>query len=669
MKKLFLSLALGLGVAGMANAAETPYDITWSSGTSYSSSLTISNMTVPSLSTVWGTFPEGTLIGVGNNKPVYLTGPNGFTRTCNLGQASSYDPVTEQAIKLPAIKITFADAPLSVKVPGVYTATIPASSFSINGVANVEFTTEFNIEDTRSFLPVDLEITPDPAPGQCGVINGFNIFINNTDENGSRIYSSLGVKYGAKATLLINGTETREYDIVSRSTNAKNLKFGLKLPEGQTFWEPGTYTVTYPEGSILLQSQTSTTYYTNKTLVYNYYIAGEPTPPDTPGTNVKPGILPAEGSEITALAGIEMECPEGYLFKLDETARFNVNRPDGSVIEYQPELSPNNMYLYLRGEEIEFAPGAYTVNVPKGAFSYVGGDSKAVPTNGFDIKYDVKGGNLGDLAYTLSDEEGDITGDTHNTYSVKYFYLKFNETVTPTQIIRTKVVYPDGSVKYASTSWSSANQRFLIFMNYPSMKGRYEITIPAAIACADGVFNKEIKFTVNYLDKTQEEIVCTTTPENGSTVSELNALYVNLDPTLYSSASLYLSGITKSYFANDDDPENPQMQYLKTTTNPLQFYILLDETVKEKGDYSWTIPENSFVVTKNDGTQVLSTAMKFFWSIRGGSDVAEAFSEDVTLFTVYDANGVCVLKDGSREDLKKLGKGMFIINGKSFILR
>lgn len=659
MKKLFTTLALGLAAVSMA-WADCPYEINWSSGSSYATSTPIdSDMQVVSLQTIWGTFPEGTTIAVGNDKQVHITGQD-VDRTTTLGQATQYDAVTQTVINLPAIKITFQYAPLSISAYGDYTATIPANSFSINGVGNDQFDVTFTVKDTRVFTPIDLDCTATPAPGTYTDLNNFNVDINKYDENGNVKYVSKGVKQGAKGTIAMVGGESKEFDIITRSTSTGSIRYGLKL-DSYTIYENGTYIVTWPEGSFLLGDNTSSALYTNKELKYEYIISN--------GTSMRPNITPAPGT-LTALGGIEFEAPGDYLMAIPAGTVFTVTCPNGDVKQLDADVSQNNMYIYLRGQDIFYEPGEYTVEVPKKGITFIDSDSKTLPSIGFKLKYTVTGGSPGDLAYTLTDSEGEITDNIRNTYKLDYFYVTFDKDVTPTQFVRSKVVYPDGSVKYAaSTSWSSANKRFMIFMNFPKEYGKYEITFPAAAACADGVFNKDITFTVNYLDQTQEELTCYSTPQSGSTVTELQNMSVSLDPDKYTSASPYLGGITKTYFANDDDQEHPEMQYLHTSGDPLMLSITLDNKITEPGDYTWSIPENSILAVKKDGTQVLNKPINFFWSVRTSDSVAESFSDDVTEFNVYDLNGVCILKNGSREELNSLGKGIYVINGKTFILR
>lgn len=619
-------------------------------------------MTVPSLSTIWGTFPEGTAIVVGQNKKVSMTGPNNYSRTYNLGQASKWDDDSQSTVSLPAIKLVFKDAPLSLNTPGDYTASIPADAFTINGTGNEQFCVTFTVADNRVYTPTDLDWMADPTPGQYQTLNRLKVKMSTLDSNGKTEYLQKGVKYGAKGIVAKEGGETKEYDIETSATETGYLGYRLVLGTGAEIHEDGVYTVTYPEGSFLIGSNSSSKLYTNKELTFTYTISS--------GTTMKPNITPAPGT-VTALGGIEFEAPDNYYFSIAENAEFPITLPDGTEKKCTATLSPNAMYIYLRTDSIEYAKGMYTVTIPQKSINFIGTDGNPMPTAGFTLTYNVTGGELGDLAYTVSDQNGVVDVNNINTYSLESFYVKFDKEVTPTNNLLSKVKYPDGSVKNLTVSWSGSNKRFLIFMNYPKTKGNYEVTFPAAAACADGVFNKEITLHINYLDKNLEDLKCTSTPENGATVESLQNLYVNFDADTYKSVTPYNGGITMTYFYNDEitDEKDREMQYLKTTTNPLQLYVVLDNEMKEVGDYTWTIPENSINAEKQDGTQVINKSMNFCWSIRQTGGVSEAFADDVKSFDVYSIDGAAILKDATRDQINTLGKGLYIINGRTFIIR
>ena len=76
----------------------------------------------------------------------------------------------------------------------------------------------------------------------------------------------------------------------------------------------------------------------------------------------------------------------------------------------------------------------------------------------------------------------------------------------------------------------------------------------------------------------------------------------------------------------------------------------------------------SIIGVKEDGSQVMATAMKFFWSIRPVGVVSVGMDKEA-VYNVYDINGVSVIRNGKAEDLDNLDKGVYIINGKTFIIR
>lgn len=251
-----------------------------------------------------------------------------------------------------------------------------------------------------------------------------------------------------------------------------------------------------------------------------------------------------------------------------------------------------------------------------------------------------------------------------------YVFLTFAEDVSPVEMNYTKLIYPDGSVHYARTTWSTGAKRFMINILdlYPKQYGTYKVSVPAGICYnGNGQFNNAIDFELNFMDRNMVDINCTVDPESGSTVSSLTTISL-FAPSDYKEIYPTNGGITMTYFYNDDDPEARTMYYLKTV-NETTMSITLDNEIKEIGDYTWSIPADAVRGVKNDGTQVIGNAMAFFWSIRESGVVNPIGDGADTLYTVYTLDGTLVLDKVKAEDLNRLGKGMYVINGRTYILR
>lgn len=672
MKKFLLALAVVL-TAGISFAAE--YNIKWYRGSSFSVKEPISDdMKVVSIGQVYGMFENGETIKVNEGFTATVSGP-GLNRTPAISQptVSKKEPNGDITLILqPGIGFSFTVMPtVPKKDPGEYTAVIPAGAFTVDGVANEEFSVKFIVEDSRTYTAKeDLEfelVEPKNANVQEFTKFSFRISRKVDDEV---VYTNEGVKPGAKATVQRTGSdEVLTYDVVTDTyTMAGYFGYMLKIEDKSKLNVPGIYTVTIPEGTVRLgYEKDPTIFYTNTELKFNFGVG------QLSHTPQKPILNPEEG-EYQALSGIEFEAPEGNIIPLvEENGKVKpivVTLPDGTKKEFIPENSFNQAYFYLYNPEVFTAAGKYTVSIPKDMFKFYNEEQGEIYTSGFDLEYNVTGGTFKDMECDMLDSSGNAIKSGTAAYKLDFVYVKFKEETTATPRLRAKVVYPDGSVKLAGISWSEANKRFMIDFGFPKQFGKYTVTFPAGAARNENnEFNNSFTFSIEYLEKQQEKLMCTTSPASGSTVGELFDLYL-IAPEGFSKIEPQLSGITPTYFYNDEDQEGTkQMQYIQAIdNNDTRMKITLNSPVTEVGDYTWLIPENSIRATKNDGTQVLGKAMTFFWSIRK-TGVVDTVLEDETVFNVYTIGGVCVIRNGNRDDLKSLEKGIYIINGKTFIFR
>lgn len=674
MKKILLAFAAVLAVS-ISFAAE--YNIKWYRGTTFSQKEPVADdMKVQSAGQFYGMFENGEKIVVNDGVEAAVSGPNGFSKSRKISQPSvrkegeTGDNIT--LILQPGF--CFSAQPISGQTdPGEYTAVIPAGAFTIDGTENEEFSVTFIIEDTRTFTPkadLKFELT-DPAKTSVDKLTKI-VFRVSSKVNDATAYTNEGVKAGVKATVTRKETDGKEtvftYGVATEPAVATYFGYKVVVDDFTELNVPGTYTVVIPEGAVQLgDCEASDVFYTNVELKFTISVGA------ASYTSQKPVVTPAEG-ELQALSGIEFEAPEGNIMPLVTTGGavkpIVVTLPDGSTREFTPENSFNQAYFYLYNSEVFTTPGQYKVTIPKEMFKYVNDEQGEILSSGFDLNYTVTGGaGNKDIDYDLLDTSGNTFKTEITTYKLDFVYLTFKEDINATPRLKAKVEYPDKTVKTAGVSYSVANKRFMIDFGFPKQYGEYKVTFPAGAALnADKKFNNEIQFKVTFLEQQKAVINCTTSPQSGSRVSELLDIYL-IAPDDVERMERVNGGITMTYFYNDEDQDNREMEYLQEVSgNAKRLKITLENPVTEQGDYTWLIPANSIRCTKTDGTQVLNTAMTFFWSIRNTGIVDTVLEED-TVFNVYTIGGVCIIRNGSREDLKSLERGMYIINGKTFIFR
>lgn len=643
----------------------------WYYGTAYDRKLPVDG-TLQGLSILFGMLEDGRVLRVKSGRPnATITGPEGYSKTSEIVQVRTYDAASQQTVDVNGFRIDGTVNSVTVTVPGEYTVTIPAGTLTINGYDNAAFTAKFTVKDSRTYEPTDFNYDVRPSPNDPEIISltYFQIFLSANDSQGNRIYRPLGVKHNATATIAKAGGATVELPFVSNeSVTTGNIGYRIAFSNDLSF-KNGVYTVTIPEGTMLIGSETSSTYYTNKELKYVYKFAGSS---DTEYTSTLPTITPAQGGSLKGFAGVMFESPSEDLLMRPgkDVTGYELTLPNGTTTKHELITAPNGMMINIPFYQTYMEPGQYRLTVPRDGLIYVDYVSGTeYHSNGFELVYNVTGGQIGDMEYTLSSQTGTINNDRTDVYNMDYVFVKFAEEVTPVDMIYSKVVYPDGTTHYARTTWSGgANQRFMINFNYPKTLGLYKVTVPAG-ACynAEGKFNQEFSFELNYIDRSMVDIPCTVDPENGSFVSSLKTINI-FAPADFTEIYGTNGGITMTYFYNNDDPEHREMQYLKTVT-PTNMSIVLDEEVTKVGDYTWYIPADAIRGKKTDGTQVVGNAMSFFWSIREGGIVNAVSDGADTLFTVYTLDGTLVMNKVTNEDLNRLPKGTYIINGRTYILR
>lgn len=653
--------------------------IVWYSGKDSQSRVPLgTDNTIQALSMMFGMIEDGALVNVVKRPLATITGPEDYNVTGEIIQATEYNFTTGEVEKLPGFKFNCrGTSTTDINIPGEYTFSIPAGAFTVDGNPNEAFTKTVIVKDLRTYTTVPANFfTVNPATeSNLNELEFFNLRFSNKDAQGNTIYGGASVKPHAYGTVTKDNGEPVKLNFKSSAAPSTDLiQYKLVITDDHVFSDPGKYVVNIPAGTMVFRSEdTPTIWYTNPELTYTYTIRGGGVA-DKTYTNTRPTITPAEG-EILAFDGVEFESPElgAYWMYLcpegGNNVKFTVTLPDNTVDEYEPTVSANNSYIFCPFYEVYTTPGTYKLTVPKGSFKYVDGDGKEYYTNGFELTYNVKGGEKTDMSYTLSTADKEIANDA-TLYNLSHIYVKFDDSVSGLKMIYSKVTYPDNSVKYARTSWSETNKRFLIDFQFPTQKGTYKVSFPAgATSNSEGKFNNGIEFTINLAETKTGEIECTTEPTNGDTVNELYTLYLNA-PEGYTELKRVNGGITMSYFYNDEDRDNRQMQYLAATNSPDCLMITLDEKIdgNKPGDYTWEIPAGSIIGVKEDGSQVMATAMKFFWSIRPVGVVSVGMDKEA-VYNVYDINGVSVIRNGKAEDLDNLDKGVYIINGKTFIIR
>ena len=202
--------------------------------------------------------------------------------------------------------------------------------------------------------------------------------------------------------------------------------------------------------------------------------------------------------------------------------------------------------------------------------------------------------------------------------------------------------------------------------------GVYTLTIPAGgVVEYEGTkTNTEQAYTWTIGDVPQEPTITTTTPAQGSTITEplteiLATWNINVDISFGGQEAYILD-------AEGNKVTTARAEYVYDTNHACidnQLNFVLDTPIETAyGNYTFVI-EAGYV---NDmGTATMANKeirIEYFLNINSGID---SITADATNgYMVYDINGILVMHTANAADLDRLDKGVYIINGvKVFINR
>ncbi len=573
-----------------------------------------------------------------------------------------------------------------VKDPGLYRVTFPAGAIYFNGEPCEEFTVNFNVQDNTVYTPTafDFEVSPlTNYPLERLVYP--QISINNFDDDSRDIYQSKGVSPTGDVTLTNVATnEVRVCPFSNVGGTVSRLVWEANINDDGPITTPGTYILRIPEGKIRLFEIATGKNVTNQALEYTFIVEQKKN-----YYNGAPQITPAAGN-VTAIQCLEINQPSGYAIALPSTILpFTFTLPDGTEKKVTPRDGWRGHTIYLDMDAPFTTKGEYTLSIPEGGILYykatsdgdIADESSPYLTKAQTVKYNVTWGEEADL---------DITTDPVNNSTIfkvlENVFFTFAEPVTPTYGLLATVKWPDGTtVHYPldgagnedktqlpyqyKVTYSQQNNRFMIGLHYPQMKGKYEITIPAGVAkTADGKINKAYTINVDWSEREVMDLDITSDPANGEKLSYIPQEIFLTIPSNVVKAQPADGGITTALFFTPG-AEVGVNRYIVDAGS--RFYVNLRQSYpwapEIEGLYTVQIPEASFICTLEDGREVFNAKKTFSWILDQNGGVYEVAVEDGHV-TVYDLNGRLILRNVEAEQLRTL-KGVYIVNGIKTILR
>lgn len=215
--------------------------------------------------------------------------------------------------------------------------------------------------------------------------------------------------------------------------------------------------------------------------------------------------------------------------------------------------------------------------------------------------------------------------------------------------------------------------------------GVFKFVIPAgAMKTADGALTKAIELTYTVTEKIiSGDVSYSFTPAETEVVSDLKEISLTLDGTyiMYGGSckvtlefpnGTTLSASYPTLSAGFVNGEKMEASYGDSYANTLTWTFGKANTVWVEGEYTLTIPAGKINV--NDlywdeyETKGNFPGCTGKWTLSTKTGVIGIFG-DAAEYNVYGTDGAPVILNGTAADVKTLAKGVYVINGRTFIIK
>ena len=432
--------------------------------------------------------------------------------------------------------------------------------------------------------------------------------------------------------------------------------------------EPGKYTVVFPAGAYTWQGEP------NEEFELVYYVGdmsqggGEEPEPDpsvklecTPDPSIPLASLETVSVSFVDYSGQILVYNDGAVYDKDGNKVATTTAAGGAqplVLNVSPVITTPGEYTirYNEGDLVVYAGGM--TNIPAFEITYVVEAPKVV-TYDFEPKpYTIDPSNTLNIAKLskFTFEVDGVASYINQEKNLIYVYDADNNVVT------TGTMLPD------SRSWIVGIEA--TFEEEITEEGTYTIVIPqgsfgdsvwAEANAESGRANPELRYEYvigNIYDFTYQSIF----PANNAEVVNLEFIEIETDLELAD----VKDNVINVYDANDQVVATGKF---RTRTDDTSFIVCEFDKKFAVGSYNVVIPKGTFGdarwYSQNCGRANAELILTYNVTIATG---VEYINSDDALFTVYSIDGVCLLRNAKYEDLKKLQKGFYIVNGKKIAL-
>ncbi|MBR2380732.1 MAG: hypothetical protein IKA86_07070 [Paraprevotella sp.] len=558
---------------------------------------------------------------------------------------------------------------------GIYSITVKGDDWSESNQNEHTYTITFKKNDEE--LPaIVYDFTPaSTTPAEGGTAVGmsmfsmmFNDYVNINMENSSTI-----TVYNAETDeAAYTGTLTPNW--MSRGMGL-NVVFDAPLAAG-------SYYITFAQGLFGNNAWVESGYTSgnaNPELTYRF------TAEELVVNTVPTTVTPADGTTLESLTAVKATFAHAFDMSNNlENEMPYVKDAEDNTIQTLRWVDINMVDNYTA---IEFAipetistPGTYTVVVPEGVVLLM---DDSYNTIGYNSKIEVTYIVTGEVAPVVYDFVPTSTNPENNGEGtgLSIFSMMFNDYVNIdyNQNSTINILDQEGNVAITGTlapNWMSRGMGLNLNFDQILPEGTFTFTIPQGLfgnnvwvesGYTTGNANPELTFTF-----TNHELVVVTTPtsvipENGTTLDEL----VSVKATFAHAFDLSYELDNEMPYVKDADGNTIQTLRwadINMVDNYTAIEFAIPETISTTGTYTVVIPEG-IVVLMDDSYNTIgyNTDFEVTYTVRG-TGISGIFAEEGNV-TVYTINGVKVIDNKPASELKNLKKGMYIINGKTVVIK
>lgn len=552
---------------------------------------------------------------------------------------------------------------------GEWTIEIPAAYFTFDGESSPAIEATFIVDP--SYVP-EYKVSFDPMNGST-VDNpdGYNLFINLHVDNAEEIvFEPSDADDPGYWRVSYNGVSLKRVDN-PRGNSEENYGWNFTnnwgggdfsiLINSQVFEVNGELTIEADKGAFTIDGNPSPAInYTLKVGEVKEYVVS---------------FTPAKSSEVAVadLKNIVMTFENAESAEYVESeAGFSFTVP-GAMYPSMPVVTkvedaehPSFNLCFERIEEVAaLTGGSATLRIFGGSFVLDG----VQPCEDIMASWSVKREVEVDLSWTPSPMEGfDIVNAGEGLYAT-FVFNEFERVSLSSDAAEKVVVKLNGEAIAYGDYKMKVEEGYKLLINLekdkfgdPSIAGTLQVVIPEGCLTISGTAVPAIDYTWNIVAKKNYEYVLTPSPEKA--VGSLAEITVEFPEAafgeIFNENHISLRKTDYSLYLNVQNVE------VVEGTEHATFKLTFAAESLTDGDYALYIHEGAFTLDGSQTSPSISAEYVLDSKLSGVNGIGADFSGKVDVFTL---DGRVVMRGADASKLSELGNGIYVVNGKKYIVK